>query len=345
MAKVKVVINGYGVIGKRTADAVAKQDDMEIIGVVKQRPDYNAKVAVLKGFKIYVPEASAMDEFKKANVPCAGLADSLFKQADIIIDCTPGKVGATYKPIYQKLGKKAIFQGGEKKDVADVSFVAQCNYEKARGKQFVRVVSCNTTGLSRTLCAVHQAFGISDSKVVLARRAADPNDTSCGPINAIIPELTIPSHQGPDVQTVLPEVPITTVALKVPTTLMHVHVVFATLKKKTTADEVRKVFAKTPRVRLISGKEGFSSTAQIMDYGRDTACLRGGRDDLMKIQVWEDSISVDAKGNELIYLMAIHNESDVIPEEIDAVRAMMNLCDAKTSIDKTDKALQLDNEI
>jgi glyceraldehyde-3-phosphate dehydrogenase (NAD(P)) len=59
----------------------------------------------------------------------------------------------------------------------------------------------------------------------------------------------------------------------------------------------------------------------------------------MKILVWADSITV--KGDELIYLMAIHNESDVVPETVDAIRAVMNLCDAKTSMAKTDKALQI----
>ncbi|RLF70403.1 MAG: glyceraldehyde-3-phosphate dehydrogenase, partial [Thermoplasmata archaeon] len=36
--KVKVGINGYGTIGKRVADAVAAQSDMEIVGVTKTRP-------------------------------------------------------------------------------------------------------------------------------------------------------------------------------------------------------------------------------------------------------------------------------------------------------------------
>lgn len=31
--KVKVAINGYGVIGKRVADAVVLQDDMELAGI------------------------------------------------------------------------------------------------------------------------------------------------------------------------------------------------------------------------------------------------------------------------------------------------------------------------
>ena len=38
MSKAKIAINGYGTIGKRVADAVTAQDDMEIAGVVKTSP-------------------------------------------------------------------------------------------------------------------------------------------------------------------------------------------------------------------------------------------------------------------------------------------------------------------
>lgn len=31
--KVRVAVNGYGVIGKRVADAVAVQPDMELVGI------------------------------------------------------------------------------------------------------------------------------------------------------------------------------------------------------------------------------------------------------------------------------------------------------------------------
>ena len=39
---IKVALNGYGTIGKRVADAVDAQDDMEIIGVTKTRPSFAA---------------------------------------------------------------------------------------------------------------------------------------------------------------------------------------------------------------------------------------------------------------------------------------------------------------
>lgn len=38
MHKLKIAINGYGVIGERVADAVAIQDDMEISGVCEVSP-------------------------------------------------------------------------------------------------------------------------------------------------------------------------------------------------------------------------------------------------------------------------------------------------------------------
>ncbi|MCK4652112.1 MAG: glyceraldehyde-3-phosphate dehydrogenase, partial [Methanosarcinales archaeon] len=47
---VKVVVNGYGTIGKRVADAVAAQPDMELAGVAKTRPNFEARMALDKGF-------------------------------------------------------------------------------------------------------------------------------------------------------------------------------------------------------------------------------------------------------------------------------------------------------
>ena len=52
MEKVKVGINGYGVIGKRIADAVMLQDDMELVGVTARTPDYRLFAANKKGIKL-----------------------------------------------------------------------------------------------------------------------------------------------------------------------------------------------------------------------------------------------------------------------------------------------------
>ena len=48
-ARARVAVNGYGVIGKRVADAVAQQDDMTLVGVADVVSDYRIRVAVERG--------------------------------------------------------------------------------------------------------------------------------------------------------------------------------------------------------------------------------------------------------------------------------------------------------
>lgn len=55
-----------------------------------------------------------------------------------------------------RISRGAIFQGGEKHEIAGLSFVAQVNYAEALDKQHARVVSCNTTALCRVLHALHR---------------------------------------------------------------------------------------------------------------------------------------------------------------------------------------------
>ncbi len=332
--KVKVGINGYGTIGKRVATAVNQQDDMEIIGITKTRPTYEARDAVRQGYPVYVP-AESMDAFKDAGIPVAGTVDDMIKAADIIVDCTPGKLAEEYKAKYAAAGKKAIWQGGEDHSLTGISFNATANYSESWGAQFSRVVSCNTTGLLRTLFNIDKNFKIKNAYVTLIRRSADPNDSKNGPINAIEPSVKLPTHHGPDVQSIMPWLSINTMAVKVPTTLMHVHTIVAELGSEVTTEQVKEVIRSCPRVKLVKSKEGIKSTAQIMDLARELGRTRG---DMFEIVVWEDGIKV--VGNTLYYYQAVNQESDVIPENVDCIRSMCKLeKDAAASIAKTNKAM------
>jgi len=334
----KVLINGYGTIGKRVADAVNAQPDMEVYGVVKTSPDYLARLAVTeKGFDLYVPE-DRVDAFEDAGIEVAGTVEEAVEAVDVVVDCTPEGIGARNKEnLYEPAGVKAIYQGGEEADVADVSFVAQCNYEEALGVDHVRCVSCNTTALCRTLGAVEEEFGVEEAYVTIVRRAADPHQVGKGPINAIVPNpVTVPSHHGPDVKTVLGDLNITTAAVKVPTTLMHMHVVRVVLGDDgVSSDDVVELFENTRRVWVVPHGEGLGSTAELIEMARD---LGRPRYDLYEIMVWEESINVE--DGVLYYMQAVHQEADVVPENVDAVRAVLELEeDAEKSMDKTDEAL------
>jgi len=329
--KVKVGVNGYGTIGKRVAYAITRQDDMALIGVTKTKPDFEAYRARELGIPVYAAKEEFLPRFEKAGFEVAGTLSDLLEKVDVIVDATPGGMGARNRELYEKAGVKAVFQGGEKASVAETSFVAQASYEKALGRDYVRVVSCNTTGLTRTLSAIQEY--IDYVYAVMIRRAADPNDTKRGPINAITPSVTVPSHHGPDVQTVIP-INIETSAFVVPTTLMHVHSVMVELKKPVEAKDIVDIFENTTRVLLFEKEKGFDSTAQLIEFARD---LHREWNNLYEIAVWKESINV--RGNRLFYIQGVHQESDVVPENIDAIRAMFELAEKWESIRKTNESL------
>ena len=46
MGTIKGAIKGFGTIGKRVADAVDAQDDMEVVGVTKTGPSFGCELAI-----------------------------------------------------------------------------------------------------------------------------------------------------------------------------------------------------------------------------------------------------------------------------------------------------------
>ncbi len=336
MAKVKVGVNGYGVIGKRVADAVSLQRDMELVGISDVASDYRVQVAVKRGYPIYASIEEAAPEMRKAGIKIAGTLDDLLKKVDVIVDATPKGIGAKNKSLYEGAGVKATFQGGEKHELVQASFVAQCNYKRALGKDFVRIVSCNTTGLCRVLGAVKHAHGIKRARAVLFRRATDPWEShKSGIINTVVPETHVPSHQGPDAQTVIPDLNIVTLAAKGPYNLSHLHFAMVELPKRVKAEAVIKTLRRTPRILLIRAADGLLGLNSVIELMRD---LGRPRADMWEVALWEDITSIEE--NELYLVYQVHNEAIVIPENIDAIRAMTELeRDPMRSIRKTDEAL------
>ena len=334
--KVRVVVNGYGVIGKRIADAVATQGDMELVGVADVVSDWRIKVAVERGYPVYASTAQAAEQIRVAGIPVVGILDDLLKQVDVVTDATPKKVAASNFEKYKAAGVKSIFQGGEKHSLTGHSFVAQANYETALGRDSTRVVSCNTTSIVRTLGALKNAGLLKKARGVLVRRATDPWESDhSGVMNTVVPETVIPSHQGPDAQTVLPELDVMTIALVAAHTTSHLHAWSVELTGPASKEEVLAAFRAVPRIAFLRANDGvvaLNSTLEMMaDLGRP-------RGDMWEVGLWEDSLTV--KGNELFYNYQVYNQAIVIPETIDAIRALTGIeKDGLKSIAKTDKAL------
>ena len=336
MKKIKVAINGYGVIGKRVADAVALQDDMVLAGICDIASDWRIRMAQEKGYPIFTPGNKYKQQFSDANIAVAGALDDLIEHADIIVDCTPKKIASHNIRKYKTTQIKFIVHGGEKHEVTGHSFSAENNYESALGRESTRVVSCNTTSILRTLTALKHIGLLKKARGTLLRRATDPWESHLGGImNTLVPEPEIPSHQGPDAKTVDPDLDVITSAVKVPETLSHLHYWNVQLTRKASKEEVLSAFKSSSRILLIDFKDGLSANNVIKEW-----MLAKGRPygDMYEVALWQDMLKVI--DDELFYAYVVDNQAIVIPETIDAIRALSGIeKDAKKSINKTNDSL------
>jgi len=333
---VRVGINGYGVIGKRVADAVAAQPDMSLAGVSDVVTDWRAHIVGQKGFRLFGATGEHVAAMRDAGLDVAGTLDDLLGQVDVVVDCTPKHIAARNVETYRRRGIKFILQGGEKHAATGHSFVAECNYATAIGRDATRVVSCNTTSVVRTLTALKRAGLLRRARGTLLRRATDPWEShESGIMNTLVPEPEIPSHQGPDAQTVDPELDVVTMAVKVPETLAHLHYWSVQMPRQASKDEVLDAFRNSSRIALISIGEGLVALNSVKELMADRGRPHGN---LYEVALWADMLRV--QGDELFYAYMVDNQAIVIPETIDAIRALIGeLREGAESIAMTNAAL------
>jgi len=317
MGKVKVGVAGYGTIGQRLADGVARQEDMELVGVVDAAPTLAVRALKEKGmpYDLYLVNGADKAPFEKYNIPVSGTMDDILDKVDIMLDSAPAGIGAKNKELYLKKGVKAIFQGGEKNDVADVFFHGYANFEKGINKDYLKLTSCNTTGLIRSVDCLDRAYGIEKVAITIVRRVADPGDYNRGLTNALQMEKA-PTHQAVDLMTIMPHVNATGILVHTPVTHGHFITVVATGKEKITKEMALEAFEKHPRIRVVTMDEGFLGNASFFKYARDLGHTRG---DMYEIGLWADSIV--ESGNDIMYAIHIPQESVTIPETMDGIRA------------------------
>lgn len=321
MSKTKVGVIGYGVIGQRLADGVALQGDMELTGICDVEPTLSIRAMFDSGspYPMYIFENSNREAFEKENFPVAGTLDDLLKKVDIILDATPAGIGMKNKEIYKQKSIKAIFQGGEKNDVADVFFHGYANYEKGVGKDYLKLTSCNTTGFIRAVDCIDKAVGVERVVVTIIRRVADPGDSHRGLVDVALVEK-VPNHQAKDLMLIMPHIEATGVLVHVPTTHGHIISVLVTPKKKITVEDAIKLFDAHPRIKVVEIAKGFNSNAAMFRYARDKGNKRA---DMYEIAVFKETVALS--GDNLFFTVNIPQEAVVIPETIDGIRAALSL--------------------
>jgi len=340
---VKVVITGCGTIGKRVAEAVKKQEDMELYGIADVSQTGGLRTVLsdegaLHGTDLYASNRDGLENLENQGFYVAGLLEDQLDEVDVAVDCTPPGIDEKNKEnLYEPDDVKAVFQGGAPDDIAEVKFNADANYEEARGEDFVKVVSCNTTSLSRTMSIVDERFGVDEATANLVRRGGDIPQDGRGPINSTIPVTEVPSHHGPDVQAVMPDLDITTLAVKVPVTYGHVHMVTVDLEEDISEEEAVQAFEDQPRVNLIEAEEGYDSTGKVHEKMRD---LERPRSDMPEAGVWRETVNVS--NSKMRWIHMVHQEAIVVPDNVDAIRAMFEMEEKQDSIRMTDDAMGIE---
>jgi glyceraldehyde-3-phosphate dehydrogenase (NAD(P)) len=321
---VDVAVVGFGTIGERIADGLARQDDMNLVGVVDVAPTLPVRAMVESGrnYPLYSAIPENIPLLEDAGIPVAGTLDDLLEQVDMVCDAAPPGIGAKNKAAYVRHGVKATFQGGEKDpDISPILFSS-------------KIVSCNTTGIVRAVVALDEVFGVEKAVATIVRRAADPSEIHKGPIDAAIPGK-VPSHQAVDLMRVMPHLEAMGFIITVPTTHGHVIAMHATVKQEVTTEQALQAMREGRRIRIFRMADGFLSNTHIFDYLRDLGVPRA---DMYEVAVWEETVL--AKGRDVYWIHDIPQESIVIPENIDAIRAAMGMNDSKwDAVDTTDRYL------
>ena len=75
-----------------------------------------------------------------------------------------------------------------------------------------------------------------------------------------------------------------------------------------------------PRIKPVRIADGFLGNASLFRWARDMGYPRG---DMYEIALWEESIV--KSGEDIMFAINIPQESVVIPENIDAIRAAMKM--------------------
>ena len=319
MNRTRVGIAGFGVIGQRLADGVARQDDMELIGVADVAPTLPVRALADRGmpYRLFAAVPGTEDALTAAGIPVSGSFDDLLGSVDVMLDAAPGGIGAKNKVKYVEYGLKAVFQGGEKGEIADVFFHGYANYEKGVGQNYLKLTSCNTTGLIRAVDALDKAVGVEKVAITIVRRIADPGDTHRGVVDSLIME-PIPNHQAVDLMEIMPQVKATGLLVHTPITHGHIITIVATPRKGISPDEAIDVFRAHPRIKAVRIADGFDTNTSLFNYARFLGNPRG---DMYEVGLFEETVGLS--GDDLMFAINIPQESVTIPETIDGVRAAM----------------------
>jgi len=134
---------------------------------------------------------------------------------------------------------------------------------------------------------------------------------------------------------------VVTLAVVAAHTNSHLHAWSIDLTRPASKDEVLAAFRAAPRIAFLRASDGLVALNTTIEMMADLGRPRG---DMWEVGLWEDSLTVS--GSEAFYNYQVYNQAIVVPETIDALRALTAIeTDPAASIIKTDRALGIVREL
>jgi glyceraldehyde-3-phosphate dehydrogenase (NAD(P)) len=148
---------------------------------------------------------------------------------------------------------------------------------------------------------------------------ADPGDTHRGLVDSLQLEA-IPNHQAVDLMHIMPHVDATGLLIHTPVTHGHIITIVATPKVPIAEKEIVAAFQAHPRIRVVRIADGFDTNTSLFNYARFLGHPRG---DMYEVGLFEETVGLS--GDDIMFAINIPQESVVIPETIDGVRAALEM--------------------
>ncbi len=305
---IRVSVVGYDLVGKRIVDAVLCQEDMELVGVVNDDPQRRCLIAA-QGLPVVEP-----------------VGNPLFGNAHVVVVC-----GANYP-----VSGVPVVYASHLSSEEGVLFSPLTRPEHVFHQPCVRIALPDVIAVARLVKALTPLARVERLYTNAITRSGHATQPASGSVDALEP-LSFDGPATSQLAQVLRHAVGSFYVSQVrsPYTHSHLHTVKLDLNAAVGRRAVLDALRGTPRVLVAAAAEGFSTTADVQEFFRDSARRRGDRPELL---VWEESVVTDKRR---LYLLAdVCQEATSIPETVDAIRlSQSRYVDAAESIRRTDAAL------
>ncbi|WP_033341509.1 hypothetical protein [Catenuloplanes japonicus] len=303
----RVGVVGLGVIGRRTVAAVLGDPRLRLRGVaVRSVP---AAVSVFPGVRYFADDPQVRELLRQSGAVVAGALADLLADTDAIVDAGPARSGASRASAYRVAGVRVVFCGGERSADLGPLVHPDLNADAIRDAAVVRLVSCNTTALSRMIAAFGPAE-VSGVEATVLRCATDTDKAGKGRADGLLIGAGS-SHHGADLAALRPGLRAVSAAVTVP--MVCGHVIDLRVRCGPPLHELRQRLASRPRICLREPGESIDTAVLRAEAGRNGRRW-GQRFEL----VVRPPADLDPDGRSRWWL-ALDNESITVPELMDVL--------------------------